>query len=73
MAPASDAGTGADDVTATADRQLLASAAWLTPRTVLYGTLGWIGLFAAASVWLANPFFTERSAGAVLVVNDTTS
>ncbi|HXP18100.1 MAG TPA: hypothetical protein VN840_00510 [Streptosporangiaceae bacterium] len=37
---------------------------WLTPRRVLIGTLGWIGLYAIGSVALANPFFTERSAGA---------
>jgi len=51
---------------ALADGRLFDSLSWLTPRTVLYGTLAWIGLFAIGSVALANPFFTERSAGAAL-------
>jgi hypothetical protein len=38
--------------------------AWLTPRRVLIGTLGWIGLYALGSVMIANPFRTERSASA---------
>ncbi len=62
MATATD--TASDkDATALADRQLFARFAWLTPRSVLYGTLAWIGLFALGSIGLANPFFTERTAG----------
>ena len=62
MANASDTASG-KDATALADRQLFARFVWLTPRSVLYGSLAWIGLFALGSIGLANPFFTERAAG----------
>jgi hypothetical protein len=64
MATDADARTVADEVTSIADQQLFTTLAWLTPRTVLYATLGWVGVFAVGSIALANPFMTERAAGA---------
>jgi hypothetical protein len=43
---------------------MVAAFPWLSPRRVITGTPGWIGLYALGSLALANPFFTERSAGA---------
>ncbi len=37
---------------------------WLTPRRILFGSAGWIVAFALGSLAIANPFFTEKGAGA---------
>jgi hypothetical protein len=37
---------------------------WLTPRVLLLFVIGWLTLFAALSVVIANPFQSEPSAGA---------
>jgi hypothetical protein len=52
------------DGTEHSDAALVARFPWLTPRRILFGTIGWIAAFAVGSIAIANPFFTERSAAA---------
>jgi hypothetical protein len=37
---------------------------WLTQRNVTFFVIGWLGLFAAISAFISNPFQSESSAGA---------
>ncbi len=60
-------GDGVCDTEAVRDeRPVIRRLAWLTPRRIIFGTLGWLGLFTIGSIGVANPFEDERSAAAAI-------
>lgn len=48
------------------DSAPIRSAPWLTPRRVMVFVIGWLTLFAVASVFISNPFRSEPFAGATV-------
>jgi hypothetical protein len=38
--------------------------AWLTPKRLAFGVIGWMILFSLGSIFISNPFQTEPTAGA---------